>query len=269
MNEDNLAAHSPRRTGIPLLTEMPWGSHICVFYETEEDLADTAASYLRAGLESNEASVWVVSPPISQEHARQLLSRSVPNIDSKMAAGQIEILQGYDWYLNGDQFDPKRITERWSDKLNHALAKGYEGLRVSGNAFWMETQLWNDFCEYEHEVDRAFARQKIVGMCTYSLRESRAEDVLDVARTHHCTLARRNGEWEFLETPELKQAKREIVRLRGALDILSESFAGSDFVTPSERAVLAHLVSGATSKETARALGTPGGQESPLGREPS
>jgi DNA-binding CsgD family transcriptional regulator len=95
----------------------------------------------------------------------------------------------------------------------------------------------------------------MIAMCTYSLKDSRAVDVLDVARAHDFTIARRNGEWEFLETPELKQAKLEIKRLKGALDIVSSHFPGSDLLTPRERIVLAQLVTGATSKEAGRALG--------------
>jgi DNA-binding CsgD family transcriptional regulator len=256
MNESSLAADSmPRTTGMPLLGDMPWGTHICVFYETKEDLLDTAVSYFKAGLESNEFCVWVVSPPISEEDARNLLRRSVPDFDARMAAGRIEILKGYDWYLKGDQFDLRRITGGWNERLNHALTRGYEGMRVSGNAFWMETNLRNEFCEYEQELDRSLAGQKMIVMCTYWLKESLAIDVLDVARAHNCTIARRNGEWEFLETPELKQAKLEIKRLKGALDILSNPFPGSDFLTPRERVALAQLVSGATSKEAGRAIG--------------
>jgi DNA-binding CsgD family transcriptional regulator len=253
MTESNLTAYSaPRGTGIPLLGDMPWGTHICIFYEAKEDLLATAVSYFEAGLNSNESCLWVVSPPVSEQDARKLLRHSVSDFDARMAAGQIEILQGYDWYLKGDQFDLKRITAGWKEKLHHALTRGYEGMRVSGNAFWLQSKLWKEFCEYEQEVDRSLAGQKMIAMCTYSLKESRAADILDVARAHNCTLARRNGEWEFLETPEL--AKLEIKKVKGALD-LSGPFPGSDLLTSRERAVLAQLVTGATSKEAGRALG--------------
>ena len=100
----------------------------------------------------------------------------------------------------------------------------------------------------------SLADQKMIVMCTYSLRESRAVDILDVVRAHNFTLARRNGEWEFLESPELKQAKAEINKLNGAIGVLSHAFNGSNLLTPRERVVLAQLVRGATSKEAARAL---------------
>jgi hypothetical protein len=53
----------------------------------------------------------------------------------------------------------------------------------------------------------------MIVLCTYSLQASRTVDMLDVARAHQCSIALRNGNWEFLETPELKQAKQEIRRL--------------------------------------------------------
>ena len=135
------------------------------------------------------------------------------------------------------------------------MARGYEGVRVSGNAFWFESKHWKEFCEYEHELDRSLAGQQMIVLCTYSLRASRAVDILDVARAHQCTTARRNGDWEFLETPELTQAKREIKKLHGALDILSKPFPDHELLTPRERLTLAQIVRGASSKEAARELG--------------
>src|SRR5260370_39392713 len=52
-------------------------------------------------------------------------------------AGQIELLAGSEWYLKGDEFDLQRIADGWNEKLSAALAKDYDGMRVSGNAFWL------------------------------------------------------------------------------------------------------------------------------------
>jgi DNA-binding CsgD family transcriptional regulator len=79
--------------------------------------------------------------------------------------------------------------------------------------------------------------------------------MLDVARAHQCTTTRRNGDWEFSETPERTQAKREIKKLHGALDILSKLFPDHELLTPRERVTQAQIVRGASSKEAARALG--------------
>jgi DNA-binding CsgD family transcriptional regulator len=102
---------------------------------------------------------------------------------------------------------------------------------------------------------RRVSGEKMIALCTYSLRANMAVDMLDVARARQCTITRRNGDWEFLETPELTQAKREIKNLNGTLDILSKPFSDHELLTPRERATLAQIVSGASSKEAARALG--------------
>jgi MEDS: MEthanogen/methylotroph, DcmR Sensory domain len=208
--EQSAADPALRKTGIRVMSEMPWGTHICVFYETKEDLLDTAVSYFEAGLQSNEFCVWAISDAITETDAMDALRLAVPDLDRHLADSQIEILQGAEWYLKGDQFDLKRITSGWSEKLHGALAKGYDGMRVSGNAFWIATNHWKAFCEYVQELDRSLAGQKMIVLCTCSLSASRAVDILDVARAHQCSTARRNGAWEFMETPELRQARQEI-----------------------------------------------------------
>ncbi len=244
-----------RQSGIRVMGEVPWGSHICIFYETKEDLLDTAAAYFKAGLASNEFCVWAISDPITEADAKAALRTAIPNLKKQLAAGRIEIIQGTDWYLRGNEFDLQRITGGWSEKLRGALARDFDGMRVSGNAFWIESNHWEAFCEYECELDRSLAGQRMVVLCTYSLQVSRAVDLLDVARAHNCCTARRNGDWEFMATPELRQAKLEIERLHGALDVLSKPFSGHELLTPRERVTLAQIVRGASNKEAARVLG--------------
>jgi DNA-binding CsgD family transcriptional regulator len=244
-----------RKTGIRVMGEMPWGTHICVFYESKEDLVDTLVPYFKAGLDNNEYCVWAVSEPVNETEAAEALRQGIPGFDCHLERGNIEILPGREWYLEGDQFDLKKITGGWDEKLRHALARGYDGMRVSGNAFWVATDHWNEFCAYEQELDHAVANQPIIVLCTYALGAIGGADVLNVARAHQFTIARRNGEWEFLETAELKQAKQENKHLNDALGVLSMPFPGSDLLTPRERIVLAYVVKGASSKEAGQILG--------------
>jgi DNA-binding CsgD family transcriptional regulator len=243
-----------RNTGIRVIGDMPWGAHICLFYETKEDLLDANADYIKAGLDSNEYCIWAVSEPITEEEARAVLRRDVPDVDQRAASGQLEVLEGYKWYLKGGEVDSKKITSGWHEKLQFALDKGFEGLRISGNAFWIESNQWKEFCEYEHELDETLEDRPMLVLCTYSLGASRAVDVLDVASAHQFTVALRHGQWEFLETPELKQAKQEIKSLSEALFVLSRPFPGHELLTARERAVLAQIVRGASAKEAARSL---------------
>lgn len=243
-----------RKTGLAPVGDRPWGTHVCLFYETPQDLYDVHADYFGAGLASGEFCLWALSDPVNREAAIKALRTSVPDLERHLRDGQIEFIPGYRWYLRGAEFDPQRITGGWHAKLDDALTRGFEGMRVSGNAFWFETDLWTTFREYEADLDRSLADFRMIVLCTYALGASRAVDVLDVARTHNFSIARRDGRWEFLETPELAEAKREIGRLNGAIDILSKPFPGRRHLTHREQVVLAQVVKGASSKEAARDL---------------
>src|ERR1700694_2487343 len=146
-----------RKTGVSVLGDLPWGSHLCLFHETKQDLLDTLVPYFKAGLESNEFCVWAVSEPLTQEEARIALGRAIPDFDRFLSAGSIEILSGHEWYLKDGHADPKRITGGWHAKLRAALARGHEGMRVSGNAFWLGASHWKEFRDYEQELDEAVA----------------------------------------------------------------------------------------------------------------
>lgn len=65
-----------RPTGIRVMGDMPWGSHICLFYETKTDLLDANALYIKAGLDSNEYCVWAISEPITEDEAWAVLIRA-------------------------------------------------------------------------------------------------------------------------------------------------------------------------------------------------
>lgn len=243
-----------RKTGIPLMEDIPWGSHIALFYETNDDLLETCAAYFGAGLENNEFCTWAIHDSVTVEAARQALRDGIPDFDRHEAAGHIELLSVHDLEFPGDVFGVEEVIARWRAKLRYAREAGYEGVRVSAYA-WLAVRQSQRYFENEREMARALEGEPMLAMATYDLGVSSAVDVLDVARVHQMTIARRHGEWQFIETPELKQANARIRQLSDALAIMSAPFPGHELLTERERAVLAQLVKGASSKEIARALG--------------
>src|ERR1700730_8811147 len=207
-----------RKTGIDVVGDMPWGTHFCLFYETKRDLLDTMSSYCKAGLESEEFCLWVVAEPLTIEEAIDALKDVVPDLDRYLEDHSMEIVSARDWYLLGGTFDLKRVTGRWHEKLAHASARGYAGVRVTGDTAWLEKKDWKDFCEYEEGLNEAIANRHLAVLCTYPLAACGAVGVLDVTRTHQFALARRHGSWDVIETAGEKQAKAEIKRLNEELE---------------------------------------------------
>jgi hypothetical protein len=98
-----------RKTGIRVVGDVPWGAHLCMFYETREDLLASCVDFFGAGLKSNEFCVWAISDPITADDAIDALQRGISGFTRHSSAGRIEIIEGREWYLPGDQFDMQRI----------------------------------------------------------------------------------------------------------------------------------------------------------------
>ncbi|MEY2440479.1 MAG: hypothetical protein QOI34_1864, partial [Verrucomicrobiota bacterium] len=72
--------------------------------------------------------------------------------------------------------------------------------------------------DYEKEVNTLIADQRSIILCTYPLTATPGDQVFDVAHVHEVAVARRNGIWEIIETPELKQTKTAIKKLNEELE---------------------------------------------------
>lgn len=241
----------PRQTGIELLGDAAWGSRLVVLFATKEDLLQSVAAFFTAGLEANEACIWALPQQLSAAEAIDALG-GADGVGGAIDRGALEFVNGRDFYLRGDETDGTRITGPWQQKLETARQRGFEGIRVSGNAYWMHGHTWQDIAGYEAELDRAFAARRMLSMCTYPLGETRASDVFDLARAFHYALGRRRGEWELLGTPELRTVRRSS---GPSIDIMTKPFPAERRLTPRERVVLKEIVRGASSKEAARVLG--------------
>ena len=158
-----------RHSGIDIIGDVPWGTHICQFYQTKEDLTDILVPYFKAGLENNEFCLWVTSQPLEVEDAKEALKMAVFDLDSYLNIGQIEIISYTDWFFKDGVFDSEKVLSGWLDKLNYASDNGYDGVRLSGNTFWLEKEDWNSFIEYKKQTDNVIGNYRMIALCTYSL----------------------------------------------------------------------------------------------------
>jgi PAS domain S-box-containing protein len=228
-----------RKSGISVVGDVPWGTHLCHFYETKEDLLDILIPYFNTGLENNEFCVWVVSDPLGEEEAKNAFRQAVHEADRYLTTGHIEIcshsifpssrqqtsptgrmeiVPHTEWYLKGGAFIAEQVLDGWNEKLADALARGYAGLRANGNEAWLTEENRKDFIQYEKTLDERLVDQRMIVLCSYPLSSSSAAQVFDVVNAHQVAVIRRRGDWEVLETPEVKRAKQEIQRLNEELE---------------------------------------------------
>jgi PAS domain S-box-containing protein len=212
-------ANSLRRFGVDLVGTLSWGAHLCQFYSSKQDLIDILVPYFAEGLRSNEFCIWVTSMPLGVEDAKAALQAQVPNLDDFIKKGQIEIVTYDQWYLVAGKFDSAQVLKKWVEKEKLGLYNGFEGLRLTGNTFWVEHNLWSSFVDYEQAINLTLRQHKIIALCTYSLEKCSGSDVLDVLRNHAGTLVKQNDKWLLLEDA----AKRKAVN--GALKVSKQKYS--------------------------------------------
>ncbi|MFA6317211.1 MAG: MEDS domain-containing protein [Elusimicrobiota bacterium] len=203
------AAAQKRDSGLPIVGELPWGSHFCQFYRTRKDLLDVLIPYFKAGLDNNEFCVLVTSDFLTTEDALKALRKGVPGFAKHLARRQMEIFSHTDWYLKGGTFDLKRTLRMWMEKHDEALSRGFAGMRVSGNPHWIDNKKdWDDFADYEAEINKVIGGTKLLVLCTYSLDRCGLSEILDVVKNHEFALAMNRGKWQVVNMPESCCASR-------------------------------------------------------------
>jgi len=196
-----------RKTGIGAVGDMPWGTHLCHFYETKEDSLDILIPYFKTGLEGNEFCMWIVFPPRNEWEMRNAFRRAFPKADHYLAEGGIEIISHSEWYLKEGVFDLEHVIHGWHRKLSQAMKKGFAGMRVNTNAAWLAAKDWKNFVAYEKRLDEFIANKRIIALCTYPLSITKVPELTDITPVHPFAIAKRQGQWEVVPTLEFKQDK--------------------------------------------------------------
>jgi len=199
-----------RNSGIKILGRVPWGTHFCQFYRTQKDLLDILVPYFKAGLESNEFCMWICSEPLDAAEAKKALRKAVPGLPRFIRTGQIEILPHSEWYIRKGEFDSGLVLKAWVSKLKTALARGFDGIRLSGNTFWLERKDWKSFADYEEEINCVISRYPMLALCTYSLDRCGSRDIIDVVDSHQQALIRRGRKWMVVASPAIKRAWEDL-----------------------------------------------------------
>ena len=221
-----------RKSGLAMIGDIRWGAHFCQFYQTKQDLLDILVPYFQAGLENNEFCLWVTADNLTAAEARKAIAKAVKDFSGYIKKGQIEILPYTKWYLKDGVFESERVLAGWVEKLQRAQQKGFAGLRLTGNTFWLEKKDWQSFTDYEETINNVIGNYKMVALCTYSLEKCSAAEIVDVIRNHEFTLIKKNSKWDIFESARYKNNKEALIesekRFRLALSNAPVTMAAQD-----------------------------------------
>ncbi|RYG85503.1 MAG: hypothetical protein EON59_12055, partial [Alphaproteobacteria bacterium] len=161
------------------------GTHICAFYETDEDLLDLVTQFCAAGARRGDLCLWMKPEGVDSD---------------ALASAGVELHSADDAYQQGGSFEVGPMVAFWHEKLAEALAHDHTGLSASGHTCWLQQRDWQAFMAYENYLNEVIAGRSISLLCTYPLSACKAGDLLDVVRAHEVALAKQDNHWSVIES---------------------------------------------------------------------
>jgi len=126
--------------------------HAVSFYSNPKDKRQVLFTYLKAGLDQGEAAAYVASEETPDE-IRQAMRRFGIDVDELERRGALRVIDYRDWYIVGGKFNATQTTEGWRRLYDEAIAKGFKGLRVTGEtACFFGKGLVRELVEYEQAL---------------------------------------------------------------------------------------------------------------------
>src|SRR5918994_5269719 len=135
--------------GLPGVAQIPFGIHMCHFYRERQDLVDALVPFFTAGLNSNERCIWVPAEPLNATSAKLELQAAGVDAETAIQRGALTIFDYSEFYLKARGMSSAEVAALWLAEEERALEDGYSGLRITGNASFLDPETWPDFMDYE------------------------------------------------------------------------------------------------------------------------
>jgi len=126
--------------GLPGVRRIPYGVHMCHFYERREDLVAALVPYFAAGLRNRERCIWITAEPLYAEQAKRELRNAGLNVDAAVRKEALAVMDYSDWYARSGKLKGTEVVGQWLAAEQGALARGYNGLRITGNLSFLTPQ---------------------------------------------------------------------------------------------------------------------------------
>jgi anti-anti-sigma factor len=152
---------APERLGSP--TGLRPGDHVCWTYTGAADLAAAALPYLDEGRRLGEQLLVV-----GQSRAALVdVLAGLPDRDSLLASGQLELRTTADAYVTGAVLSPAEQVERYRAETLAALERGHTGLRVAADVSPLAAQGTRELHVYERRADVLIGEIPMTALCLY------------------------------------------------------------------------------------------------------
>jgi MEDS: MEthanogen/methylotroph, DcmR Sensory domain len=152
-------------------TDVPPGTHICMFYENNDERHHVIVNFLHAGVKNSEKCMYACGDH-SIPDVKDSLQENGLDVNEAVDRGALNIFRGEDFYGGGD-FDPDKTIVKAGSTASQALDEGYPVLRFSGESnHTRKSDLHHEkVIEYEHKLNHHyFSKHPALAICLYNIR---------------------------------------------------------------------------------------------------
>lgn len=161
--------------------------HVIMFYEAPEDKHRVLFTYLKAGLDSQEAAAYVAGDETPNE-IREAMAKFGIDVDEYEKNGMLHIIDYKGWYIINGNFSIEKTVTLWKNLLNDAMTRGFKGLRVTGEVTcFFRCGMAKELVEYEISLHRVLDIP-LTAICAYNLplivEKNQTQLFLELVKAH-------------------------------------------------------------------------------------
>ena len=163
----------------------PHGTHMCYFYNDEEERREIISKYLASGLAAGEKTLYFAKDiPITA--LLDNLDNLGVDIESEQNKGNFEVQATKDVYHSDGIFDPDRQLAKLHQYYANTLEQGYPGARVGAEMHWALEDIKgaDRLLEYETRWNEELKRSPVTAICQYNTHLFDGNTVMQVLRVH-------------------------------------------------------------------------------------
>jgi hypothetical protein len=140
--------------------------HVILFYYEPELKRRLLFAYLKAGLDNGEAAAYIASQETSEQIKQAMREFSI-DVERYEAADALRVIPYTEWYYLDGYFDMRRTKNLWQRLYEQTSAKGFKGLRVTGEvSCFFDRGDVNELVAYEESLHKKVELPMAV-ICAY------------------------------------------------------------------------------------------------------
>lgn len=198
--------------------------HLCLIYESKEELFNVIVQFINAGLKKNEKCIYVIDKDTAEKMLEAFLDKGV-DLSLYKKKEQFSFLYGKNFVNHKGYFDSDLMIKALINETNRALKQGYTSLRIVeavSNSF-NDQKNCERLIAYEKKLDEdLFQNYPCIAICQYD-QGILDQDIVKSALLTHPFVIKDEQIFEniyYIESKEHLNLKKNGQELNNMLDNL-------------------------------------------------